>query len=294
MTTNTLDSNYQAPDAQQADRIDNVRVGVLQSSDVVQYEKGNYSSETTYNNDEPRLEDLDDEQRLEGLDDEQNMQNGELCTYQIAKNYNIAENKKFNTNIITKLDQEKIDRYIDDDDKEYDAEGKEDLSAEGHLFSSVPIVLVAGGTDLNGYGVRRMPYKKVQKSDREKMIARSLKAADAVVLFNSALLSRAKEMLDDPVVANCEANHAPFTSTTTIPTFDNKAEDTQADYSSDMPPASASKHCNCLVVIPQSVDVTGIAGQWLRHRLGIAATDMLLLLPPGIRPVKDPLFLASE
>lgn len=120
MTTNTLDSNYQAPDAQQADRIDNVRVGVLQSSDVVQYEKGNYSSETTYNNDEPRLEDLDDEQRLEGLDDEQNMQNGELCTYQIAKNYNIAENQKFNTNIITKLDQEKIDRYIDDDDKEYE------------------------------------------------------------------------------------------------------------------------------------------------------------------------------
>ena len=119
MTTNTLDSNYQAPDAQQADLIYNAKVDVLHSNDVVQYEKGNYSSETTYNNDEPKLEGLDDEQRLEGLDDKENMRNGELCTYQIAENYNIAENQKFDTNIITKLDQEKIDRYIDDD-KEYE------------------------------------------------------------------------------------------------------------------------------------------------------------------------------
>ena len=163
-------------------------------------------------------------------------------------------------------------------------------SAVGPPCSFAPVVLIAGGTDLNGYGSRGSPAM-IQKTDRQKVIAYSLQAADAVVLFNPALYSRAKDMLDGPVMSGNAANHAPIsTITTNSPTHDDKSKHKQTETSSEVPPP----HYHRLVVIPQAVDVSGIAGQWLRTRLGIAPTDLLLLLPSGIRPVKDPLFLVSE
>jgi predicted glycoside hydrolase/deacetylase ChbG (UPF0249 family) len=163
-------------------------------------------------------------------------------------------------------------------------------SAVGTPCSFAPVVLVAGGTDLNGHGSHGSTAM-LQKTDRQRVIAHSLQAADAVVLFNPALYSRAKEMLGNPVMSGNAANHAPFsTMTSTSPTHDDESKHTHTEMFSDVPPP----HYHRLVVIPQAVDISGVAGQWLRTRLGIAPTDLLLLLPSGIRPVKDPLFLVSE
>ena len=66
-----------------------------------------YSSDTTYNNNNAILSD-------ENVPD---IEIGEQCTYKIAEEYKIAEDNKFDVSIISKTDQDKINKYIDD--KEY-------------------------------------------------------------------------------------------------------------------------------------------------------------------------------
>lgn len=66
-----------------------------------------YSSDTTYNNNNAILSD-------ENVSD---IEIGKQCTYKIAEEYNISKNNKFDVSIISKTDQDKINKYIDD--KEY-------------------------------------------------------------------------------------------------------------------------------------------------------------------------------
>lgn len=66
-----------------------------------------YSSDTTYNNNNAILSD----------ENVSNIEIGEQCTYKIAEEYNISKNNKFDVSIISKTDQDKINKYIDD--KEY-------------------------------------------------------------------------------------------------------------------------------------------------------------------------------
>lgn len=76
-----------------------------------------YSSDTEYNNDNATLP--QDNQEL-------TMDKGEICTYQIAEKYNIAKNKKFDTSIIPKHDQDKINKYNDNNKYEYSLCNKSD------------------------------------------------------------------------------------------------------------------------------------------------------------------------
>ena len=48
-----------------------------------------------------------------------------------------------------------------------------------------------------------------------------------------------------------------------------------------------------VALIPQAVDVAGASLPWIRQQFSLGDSDTLLLLPAGIRPVKDPLFLVS-
>ena len=74
--------------------------------------RGNYSSETIYNKGNDDLP----------IDVQPSMGTGEKCTYQVAENYNIAKNNIFDINIITKSDQDKINKWPGDEEdssKEY-------------------------------------------------------------------------------------------------------------------------------------------------------------------------------
>ena len=69
-----------------------------------------YNQDTTYNNDDE-----------EEVDIPPTVYDGEKCTYEIAgpNNYKITKDGKFDTSIISKTDQNKINKYINDDDYEY-------------------------------------------------------------------------------------------------------------------------------------------------------------------------------
>ena len=69
-----------------------------------------YNQDTTYNN--PHEEEVDIPHTV---------YDGEKCTYEIAgpNNYKITKDGKFDTSIISKTDQNKINKYINDDEYEY-------------------------------------------------------------------------------------------------------------------------------------------------------------------------------
>ena len=69
-----------------------------------------YNQDTTYNN--PHEEEVDIHPTV---------YDGEKCTYEIAgpNNYKITKDGKFDTSIISKTDQNKINKYINDDEYEY-------------------------------------------------------------------------------------------------------------------------------------------------------------------------------
>ena len=57
------------------------------------------------------------------------------------------------------------------------------------------------------------------------------------------------------------------------------------------PPTNPSSMHSKIFVIPQAVNVSNVSNSWLRSYLNMTSNDILILMPSGIRPVKDPLFL---
>ena len=119
----------------------------------------------------------------------------------------------------------------------------------------LPVILIAGGTDLN--------EDAMTTKERKDIVRRSIRSADSVILFNTALRDRCCSLIELP------------------PHRKDKDEKSGSVLSSRRP---------VLRVIPQAVDVSRRSSPWLRALLGLQHDDILLLLPSGIRPVKDPLF----
>jgi glycosyltransferase involved in cell wall biosynthesis len=125
--------------------------------------------------------------------------------------------------------------------------GNNDRTQELVSTVSVPVIIVAGGTDLNN------EHSAIQL--KNKVVQQSLCAANAIVVFNAALRDRGALLIGEQPT-HCTAS-------------------------------TVSK----IHVVPQAVDVSQQSPPWLRDCLGLAAEDVLILLPSGIRPVKDPLFV---
>lgn len=69
-----------------------------------------YSSDTIYKNDNAKI--IEEEKKV--------LSDGEQCTYKLAEKYNILKNNNFDTSIISKSDQNKINKYIKNDNKNYE------------------------------------------------------------------------------------------------------------------------------------------------------------------------------
>ena len=152
-------------------------------------------------------------------------------------------------------------------------DGQKSAKKEGaNTRLPIPVVLVAGGTDMNGDVSQKTSSALASQTERQRVIAQSLLLADAVVFFNLPLLKRAESLL--------------CTQCTQSPSSD---QEFRTKSTQDL-----SRVSSRFFVIPQAVDVGHIGHKWLRAHLGISQTDMLLLLPSGIRAVKDPLFLLPQ
>ena len=140
--------------------------------------------------------------------------------------------------------KEKVDRF----DEVNKVDGDTDVCKNNNAFDvgtcPIPVIIVAGGTDLNECASTT--------PQRKEIVRRSIRAASAVVVFNDALGRRGTSLV--------------------VGTSNND---------------TSKWH-----VVPQGVDVSNRSTPWLRSCLGLNTLgDMLILLPSGIRPVKDPLFL---
>jgi predicted glycoside hydrolase/deacetylase ChbG (UPF0249 family)/glycosyltransferase involved in cell wall biosynthesis len=119
----------------------------------------------------------------------------------------------------------------------------------------VPVIIVAGGTDLNSIDLNSNESSSIPL--KRKVVQQSILAADAVVVFNHALHDRCLSLMQEASEEKSES----------------------------------SSIFSKIHVVPQAVDVSYQSEPWLRNTLGLANTDPIILLPSGIRPVKDPLFI---
>ena len=176
----------------------------------------------------------------------------------------------------------------------------------GSNLLSIPMIIVAGGTDLN--------EKVTSNVNRITVVENSIQKADAIVVFNKALGVRGTSILEllnknkntkrDKKEEQDEKNEKNEQNEQNEQKKQQKQQkQQQTPVLLPLPPSSSSLSTmsapqtnpssmhSKIFVIPQAVNVSNVSNSWLRSYLNMTSNDVLILMPSGIRPVKDPLFL---
>jgi glycosyltransferase involved in cell wall biosynthesis len=130
----------------------------------------------------------------------------------------------------------------------------------------VPYVIVLGGTDMN---------ENIKSPEKRAIMEQALHGAGAIIAFTPELLAT--------LVSTCpsvrhKAHLVPQAILTCVPPLPVRSDATPADAAAD----TAREEAN-----------TAKEEQAVLERLDVCAGELLLLLPAGLRPVKDVLFAAE-